>query len=160
MNLARDAMSYVDPDTGYTMLPGTQRPDGTWRKPRRWVLTTWFIVILHHIIVCRVKEGYTPQDEVPLYESKGKAIAKARESGYIPGLSTSPPPATSSALSNFKIDHFVLPTPVHVIPGLNTSPLIPAATKNKKKKKANNQVEIKLSYWRQFRCIIAGIIFI
>ena len=30
-------MSYVDPDTGFTMLPGTQRPDGTWRKPRRLV---------------------------------------------------------------------------------------------------------------------------
>ena len=37
MSAARDAMSYVDPDTGYTMLPGTQRPDGTWRKPRRYL---------------------------------------------------------------------------------------------------------------------------
>lgn len=43
-------------DQGDRVIPGTRRPDGTVRKERR------------------IRPGYTPQDEVQTYQSKGTQV--------------------------------------------------------------------------------------
>ncbi|XP_020584573.1 partner of Y14 and mago isoform X2 [Phalaenopsis equestris] len=60
------------PKEGERILAPTRRPDGTLRKP------------------IRIRAGYTPQDEVAIYQSKGTLMRKAAESlvppGYDPAL--------------------------------------------------------------------------
>ncbi|KAG0487071.1 hypothetical protein HPP92_009166 [Vanilla planifolia] len=69
------------PKEGERILAPTRRPDGTLRKP------------------IRIRAGYTPQDEIAIYQSKGTLMRKAAESlltaGYDPALDEKPKARTA-----------------------------------------------------------------
>nr|XP_021200133.2 partner of Y14 and mago [Helicoverpa armigera] len=106
--------AYEHDADGCKFIPATQRPDGTWRKPRR------------------IKDGYVPQEEVPLYESKGKQFKARQNTGLPVGLT---PEIVAQAQKKKN------PGVIQPIPGM----LINVDKKKKKKKTGTEEVADKLS---------------
>jgi len=111
-----DQAEYFRDETGALFIKGTKRADGTWRKPRR------------------VKEGYVPQEEVPLYESKGKQWANSKPD-YPIGLA----PDDVAKLRKTREDAKVAS---NSIPGLSTSGGQGKSKKSAKKKKNTAPEEV------------------
>ncbi|XP_049873811.1 partner of Y14 and mago [Pectinophora gossypiella] len=107
--------TYEHDADGCKFIPATQRPDGTWRKPRR------------------IKDGYVPQEEVPLYESKGKQFAARQNTGLPVGLT---PEIVAESQKGKKSQSGL----VQPIPGL----LVQVEKKKKKKKTAVEEAADKL----------------
>ncbi|KAJ8731101.1 hypothetical protein PYW07_004265 [Mythimna separata] len=106
--------AYEHDADGSKFIPATQRPDGTWRKPRR------------------IKDGYVPQEEIPLYESKGKQFKARQNTGLPVGLT---PEIVAQAQK--KKNHGV----IQPIPGM----LINVDKKKKKKKTGADEAAEKLA---------------
>ncbi|XP_059052055.1 partner of Y14 and mago isoform X2 [Achroia grisella] len=108
--------AYEHDADGCKFIPATQRPDGTWRKPRR------------------IKDGYVPQEEVPLYESKGKQFKARQNTGLPVGLT---PEIVAEAQRSRKNQSGVL----QPIPGM----VINVEKKKKKKKTGIDDAADKLA---------------
>jgi len=112
-------MQLVKDKEGQSYIPPSQRPDGTWRKP------------------IRVRDGYVPQEEQPVYISKGRNNDKSPS--YPVGLSSDDIGGGSFPVGYF--DSVELLRKSAGIPGLNfvEDPNLPAAKSKKKKSKSKEE---------------------
>ena len=81
---AWDDTSADNGDDGSMVIPGSRRPDGTYRKD------------------VKVRAGYVPQDEVPKFISPGCAFETRRAADPLPGFSVAAQPQPKMSQSQKK----------------------------------------------------------
>jgi partner of Y14 and mago protein len=123
------------PKEGERVIAPTRRPDGTLRKE------------------IRIRAGYTPQEEVALYQSKGALVSPRTTTPSYTILAPNLFPASdSSPLLLLQMRKSGPDVPPGYDPALDAKPKTKAAKRNERRKEKRHQVGVPLSSFLCHNC--------
>lgn len=126
------AAGIVRDKEGFAFIPATQRPDGSWRKPRR------------------VKDGYVPDEDVERYKNR---VARSRaDAPACPGLATS---RGMSVIETKKIGRYLdqIPSPIVAVDSTSASKAKKKNLKRKQQREKKKNENMKESIVMQYESV-------